>query len=1494
MSSIDKRIVQMQFDNQGFEKGVSTTMKSLQNLNESLKMKNATNGLSDVQSGINKLTSLGMGALSSGVDAVSTKFNALGIIAATALMNITNQAISTGKRIVSALSIDPIMDGFTEYETKMNAIQTILTNTASKGTTMDDVTAALAKLNEYADKTIYNFADMTKNIGTFTAAGIDLDRSVTAIKGIANLAAGSGSSAAQASTAMYQLSQALASGRVSLQDWNSVVNAGMGGELFQSSLKDMAKSMGIYVDKSKPFRETLQDGWLTSEVLIKTLEKFANDESLIKAATEVKTFTQLIDTMKESVGSGWATTWEYIIGDKEQAAEFFTTISDGFNNIIQPATDARNEMFKYWNEYGGRSAVIEGLTNVVKGLGKVLGSIGDAWREVFPSMTGEKLVELSHNFKVLTEKFKISDETAKKIKTTFKGLFDILPLGKDAIVSVINGIKPLGKIFEGIGPKILDTASKFGEFISNMRKSASEIGFFESISSGLSKAFEGIVTFILGLKERVGTILGYISDLNFQPIFDAIGNGFKAVYNLLRPIFDGIGEVIGSINMDSFYDMIKGGILVQLVKLFKGVFDEIKGIGDSANGFVDSLSEISSNVSEVLNSVKDTLASYQRDLNASTLLKMAGAIAILAGSLLLLSSIDSDRLAVGLGGLSVVIAELVGAFALMQKLDILGSGGLKASTFFISFATSVLIMASALKRLSEINPEQMMTGIIGLTATMLIAVSAVKRMSKNTGKIVSASTGLVIFAAALHIMASAVEKFGSIDSEAVGSGLLAIGVLLSELAIFMIGAKFGGLGISSATGILILSAALLVLKEAVEGFGNMDPKAIILGLSGIALILSEIALFGTINPGGFTLAGLGVALNIIATSLIVLANAVKMFGELSWGEIGRGLIAMAGGLTVLGVASYFISGAKMATLGIGIGVMAVSIGLLGAALKSLGNMSWEEIGKGLVVLAGALTILSVAMYAMSGTIVGAAALVVVAGAMAILTPQLLMLSSMDLAGVGIALLAMAGAFTILGLAGLLLTPVVPTLLALSGVVVLLGVGAAACGAGLMLAGTGFGLLGAAVAGSGFLILEFLKSLIDLIPKIGEKLAEGFVNFALTLSTNAPVIVGAIQTLITVLLEAIRTLIPEMINIALEIIIALADALKFGVPYLVEAGLQLLLGVLQGIADNIQRVVELAGDIIIGFCDGLANKLPDVIASAANLAITFIEGLANAINENHERLAKAIENLVKAIVNAFVTFTTKSFPEFRAKAKEMWENFIAGCKEKLGDAKKAGQEIVKKVKAAIVEKVDSLREVGRNLIKGFMGGIKSMAQGTINAVKGVVQGAINGAKALLGINSPSKVFMEIGGYTSEGFAIGLDKYAHMASDSASRLADNVIKSVKNPLSNISKILNDDINVNPVIRPVVDLSNVKEGNKLVNDMFSDQSISLNGNSRSLAGTVGEIQNENNNKDIIDALKDLKEGLNNGPSYTINGITYDDGSNVTKAVETLVRAAKIERRL
>ena len=1496
MSSIDKRIVQMQFDNQGFERGVSTTMKSLNKLNESLKMKNATTGLTDVQSGINKLTSLGMGALSSGVDAVSSKFNALNIIAATALVNITNRAIEAGRNLSRALTIEPVITGFSEYETKMNSIQTILTNTASKGTTLEDVTAVLDELNKYADQTIYNFAEMTRNIGTFTAAGVDLETSATAIKGIANLAAGSGSSAQQASTAMYQLSQALAAGKVSLMDWNSVVNAGMGGELFQNALKETAKEMGIFVDASKPFRETLQDGWLTDDVLIKTLTKFAEDESLVKAATEVKTFTQLLDTMKESVQSGWATSWEHIIGDKEEAASLFTSISDGFNNIIQPSTDARNAMLKFWNEHGGRSAIIEGLTNVVESFGKVLRGIGMAWEMVFPPMTGQRLVELSNKFKDLTEKFKITDQTAGKIGAVFKGFLDTVVMVKDGIVSLIKGISPIKEIFTGMGSSILDAASKVGKFFSGLRETATKVGLFESISTSLSNVFKSVANVVLNLRNVVGKMLGYLADLDFSSFFKAIAGGFEKISEFLSPVIDSIASVIGSINFDTLFGLVKAGSAIEIVKALKSMFGEVSGVADSAKGIIGSLKGIGGGIKETLESVRETLEEYQKSLQADTLIKIAGAIAILAGSLLLISSLNAEQITTGLLGLMGIVVELVGAFLLVAKF---GTGkGLMAMTTIggtmRNIALGIGILALALKVLSTMSPEEIMTGMLSLTVAMGTMVAAAKLLSGHTKGLITGSMGLVIFGAALHVMASALEELGSIDSEVIGSGLVTLGILLAELAIFMRVCKFDKMGITSATGILIMSAALLVLQEAVDRFGSMNPDNIITGLAGIAGVLTEIALFSKFGGGGFNLTMVGVGLAVISNALVTLSKAVTSFGGMSWEQIGAGLTAMAGGLLVLGVASKVMSGINLAVVGVGIAVMSASLLLLSTAIKAMGNMSWEEIGKGLLVMAGSLTILAAAMYVMSGAIVGAAALVVVAGALAILTPQILMLSQMDLAGVGIALLAMAGAFTVLGLAGLLLTPVVPTLLGLSGAIALLGLGAVACGAGLTMIGTGLAAIGVAVGGSGLLIVEFLKQLINLLPQLGTKLGEMLINMAKALGDGLAEITMAIETVLMALLTAIQNVLPKVIEVAVDIVEALAEGLARGVPAVVRAAMELVLGVLQGIADNIQDIVEAGADCVIGFMDGLANKLPEVIESGINLALSFIEGVADGLTNNQERMGEAVRQVIEALLTTGVEVITGGVEGFLEGGKELLQGMVDGIEENWPKVKEAAGAALDWAKEGLSNIGSTLWDAGCDLIQGFINGIGSMAWSVISKATEVVGGAVEAVKNFLGINSPSRVFMEIGKYTAQGMSIGLDKYAYLAEDSASGLAENVVNNVKNPLSNIAKLVGGDIDVNPTITPVMDLSDVKQGARRLSDMIGSQDVRINARTGMLAGSVGKIQNRKDNSDIISAIKDLKEELSNSTSYNINGITYDDGSNIINAVETLVRAARIERRI
>jgi hypothetical protein len=1270
----------------------------------------------------------------------------------------------------------------------------------------------------------------------------------------------------------------------------------MGGELFKNELMKMAKSMGIYVDKSKPFRETLQDGWLTSEVLLKTLQKFAEDESLVKAATEVKTLTGLIGTMQESVQSGWATSWEYIFGNKEQAAELFTSISDGFSSIIAPSTNARNAMLKFWNEHGGRSAIIEGLTNVVESFGKVLRGIGMAWDMVFPPMTGQKLVDLSNKFKDLTEKFKITDQTAGKIGAVFKGFLDTVVMVKDGVVSLIKGISPIKEIFSGMGSSVLDAASKIGKFFSGLRETATKVGFFESISTSLSKVFTSVSNVVLNLRNIVGKMLGYLADLDFSSFFKAISGGFASIAEFLSPVIDSIASVIGSINFDTLFGLVKAGSAVEIVKALKGMFGEVSGVADSAKGIIGSLKGIGSGIKDTLESVRETLEEYQKSLQADTLIKIAGAIAILAGSLLLISTLNAEQITTGLLGLMGIVLELVGAFLLVAKFGT-GKGLFAMMTIggtMRNIAIGVGILALALKALSSLSPKELMTGILGLTIAMGTMVLAARLLSGHTKGLIRGSMGLVIFGAALHVMASALEALGSIDAEVMGSALVALGILLGELALFMIGAKFGSLGISSATGILILSAALLVLQEAVERFGKMNPDNIIVGLAGIAGILTEIALFSKFGGGGFNLIGVGIGLTIISNALETLSKALTSFGGMSWKQLGIGLTAMAGGLLILGVASKVISGVDLAVVGVGIGIMSASLLLLSAALNSMGNMTWEEVGKGLVVLAGSLTILAAAMYVMSGAVVGAAALVVVAGALAILTPQILMLSQMDLAGVGIALLAMAGAFTVLGLAGLLLTPVVPTLLGLSGAIALLGLGAVACGAGLTLIGAGLTAIGVAVGGSGLLIVEFLRQLLDLLPKLGTKLGEMVVNMAKALGDGLSEITKAIETVLMALLTAIQNVLPKVIEVAVDIVVALAEGLAQGVPAVATAALELVKGVLQGIAANIEDIVVAGMDCVIGFMDGIASRIGDVIQSGIELALSFIEGVADGLTNNKERMAEAVRKVIKAMLTTGVEVIKGGLTGFLEGGKELLGGLVDGIKAKWPAVKEAVKSAIDKAKGALANAGSKLVQAGKDLIQGFINGIASKAYAVAAKAREIASNAVTAVTNFLGINSPSRVFMGIGKYTAEGMAIGLDKYSYLAEDSASGLAENVVKNVKNPLSNIAKLVDGNIDVNPTITPVMDLSNVEQGARRLSDMIGNQDVRINARTGMLAGSVGTIQNGKDNSDVISAIKDLKEGLNNNTSYTINGITYDDGSNITNAVETLVRAARIERRI
>jgi tape measure domain-containing protein len=384
MSSIDQRVVHMTFDNKQFEAGIASTLSDLEKLNRSLQMQGATKGLKDVDAAAKGVKLDGMGAQA---DSVASKFKNLSVIGVTALATITSKAVEAGGRFAKALTLDPIIAGFHNYETQINAVGTILANTGLEGASgLKKVNTALDELNTYANKTVYNFSEMAKNIGTFTAAGVGLKDSVSSIKGIANLAAISGSTSEQASTAMYQLSQAIATGTVHLMDWNSVVNAGMGGKVFQNALVNTARANGVAIDsiikKAGSFRESLQKGWLTSKILTETLSQFTGDltekqiramgftkkqaqevlklgKTGVDAATKIKTATQLADALKEEVATAWGTIFKTIFGNINQATTLFTGIHNVAEHALTAPVYALNNLIKGWDKLGGRKVLIE-------------------------------------------------------------------------------------------------------------------------------------------------------------------------------------------------------------------------------------------------------------------------------------------------------------------------------------------------------------------------------------------------------------------------------------------------------------------------------------------------------------------------------------------------------------------------------------------------------------------------------------------------------------------------------------------------------------------------------------------------------------------------------------------------------------------------------------------------------------------------------------------------------------------------------------------------------------------------------------------------------------------------------------------------------------------------------------------------------------------------------------------------------------------------------
>ena len=1328
--TIDEKVVEMRFDNSQFERNVATSMSTIDKLKRSLKFDGISKGIEDISDSANRIDFSGF---SNAIDSVQMKFSALEVMAVTALANITNSAVNAGLKLAKSLTIDPISTGWSKYNTKNQSVATMV----AQGYDIETVNSQLERLNWFTDETSYDFTQMVANIAKFTATGKDLDESVTAMEGIANWAALSGQNANTASHAMYQLSQAMGAGVMRLEDYKSIQNVSMDTDEFRQKALDAAVALGTLkknaddtysslVGKANNFTKSqfatslTQGAWFTSDVMMSVFQDYSKAVDQIydyatekgitasqaikeldgqidafslkgfKAAQEARTFEDAINSARDAVSSGWLNTFELIFGNAERATSTWTDLAEMMFDIFAEPGNTRNELLSQWSELGGQKALIESLMGIVGQLKDMLDILGEAWSNVFPPMTAERLVEITENFRDFVQS--ISDFIQKhrdNLVSTFQGLFSVLRIIKDALKGVWTVVQSIIDNSGSLVPTLLEFTGSLGEMVTSLSKSIKEGNIFVTIGEKIG----GVLKWLTGLFSGASP---YIKN-----IFSTIGQGAIFVSKVLSKLFSNIkGDVPKLINSLSL-----ASISVFLGKALSGIKKPLQ-----------IFSDIKGSIVGVLDGVRDALSSWKTSIDAKSLLNISISIGILAGSLMLISSIESDKLMKSVVAIGALMTEL----GLFLKLFSGFGGGIKGlgsiAVAMVGISTSVLILASAMKTLSKIPEDD-----IGRSTAALVGVMA----------------------------------------------------------------------------ILTATARAFPQKKML---------------------------------------GVGLAMVNVAVAVVILAGAMKIFQTLQWEDIAKGIVAIGGSLGVLALfltaMNDNIKGAFALTIAAG------ALITLSLALKIFQTLQWEDIAKGIVAIGGSLGVLALFLTAMNDNIKGAFALTIVAGSLIILGTALKILSSIPFTSMLVALGALAGTFLVLGLAGAILTPVIPTILGLAGALALVGVAILAFGAGLALTGAGLTAIAAGLTALALASTASVNALITVVSAIVtgiiQAILDGITSLVLTIGETLPLIVTTILDLITSILTAIDE----------------------NGPLIFEKVLSIITGLLEAIANNIQPIVEAGIEIVLGLIRGISEKMDDIAQAGFDLLISFIDGLSKAIDENFTDLLNSVLNLITTIIDSVVEFLT-------------------------GGA------------------VTDFCASGKAVIEGFIKGMGDMIDAVVQKAKDIAKAAVRTVKGWLGINSPSKVFRKIGVYTGEGLALGLEDSENSIANSAIGIGKTAKTAMEKAINGMSDVVNG-IDTQPTIRPILDLSDIESGATRI-DKLSDSwnGYSIDGTVNMAKTTMGSLPLQPNNASLtasmLEQIKKLGNTMSGEKKTTITNhfsITGDNPREIANEVSRILQQ-QVERR-
>ena len=1043
-NTVEDQVVAMHFDNKQFESGVATSLGTIDKLKAAMNFSGAGKGLADINSSVGKFN---MNPMAASIEGVSKMWLGLTTVAVTAISNITNRVIDAGIKMGKSLTIDPLTAGFNEYSTNLNSIQTIIANTGAK---LPAVNKTLDQLNQYSDKTIYNFSQMAQNIGRFTAAGVAMGPAVDAIKGMANTAALSGATAEQLNSAMYQMSQALSTGVIRLMDWNSLANANMGGQNIQKALQataeageDAGAGMKAAIADAGNFRDSLQAGWLTGDIFTKTMKVMAGQvneatgeyeaftvaqlkgmgysqaaaEELnglskrsIDAATKVKTIGQAYDVVKESIGSGWAKVFQNIFGNFNQSKKLWTGVTKYITDSIGGIFASLNEVLFEWNQKGGRDAVIGGLKQAFKDLLRFFIPIKNAFKEVFPPATANTLISMSKSFEKFFDLFRLNVKQMRVIREIFVAIFTVIKFGFQ-VVGFLFGI--LGDLFGLLG----QGASKSGGFLDTI---------IEIVASFVDWVQEGqkLEQMLKGVSKLASAFFNALKPLApvIQAIGDSIANLVSAGGDIAKSLIDGILEGINGASIQAALINFANNI-VTWIKAALGIHSPAdtmipigvnivlgiaQGIIDTAPKLLEALRKTFEIMAQGLGLFVEGLgrafADAMANMDLNSFLEIVNTL--LTGGFLLAATKIARSFAGISKSASGVLDQITGNLKTMQR-------DVKAN-IILKIAAAVGLLAAAAYLLSKLDAKQLgysMGAIAGLMTALTVSMRvllkgdsglSVKDMLKRSAAMSGIGVAMVAFATAIVILAGAVAILGQMKPEELVQGLKAVGIVVGGVvAATAILAKTGGGGtlFATAAALLVLSVALVAFAGTLKLYANLNWDMIIDGGAKAAAVIIAIGL-AMRAFGKFAITG-SVGMLIAATALLILAKSLQKISAIKAESLGNALVAL---VVTLGAVALAGAALKGGALGLIAGVAAL-LGLA-IALKILAKIPADQLTKAFVFITLGLT-----------------ALVIAAGALAPLTPVLLafgaaaLLVGQGIALAGLGVLAFATALGIIAIVG---------------------------------------------------------------------------------------------------------------------------------------------------------------------------------------------------------------------------------------------------------------------------------------------------------------------------------------------------------------------------------------------------------------------------------------------------------------------------------------------